>query len=110
MDIFALYSLATKEDKETFQDSPNALERLIRKIKIASTLFIVYMVLLSIFHIINTVAIAFMVPTLKPLHAIGYFFFGTIWLAPMLIYYVLANGFTLTAPRQSVTTFNNRRL
>ncbi len=120
MDIFALYTLAKTGDNETFQDSNNnnneKLRNVVRKIKVAGTLFILYFVFAIIFHILMTIITAYLAPTLKPLHAVMYFFFGTFWLCPMLIYYVLVNGFTLTAPRQTMNNtyrtpaFNNRRL
>ena len=120
MDIFALYTLVKTGDNETFQDSNNEnsnenLRKVVRKIKVAGTMLIIYFVLAIIFHILMTIITAYLAPTLKPLHAVAYFFFGTFWLCPMLIYYVLANGFTLTAPRPTMNnmqraTFNNRRL
>jgi uncharacterized protein YqhQ len=120
MDIFALYTLTKTEDNETFRDSNNEnsndkLNRVVRKLKVAGTMLIIYFVLAIIFHILMTIITAYLAPTLKPLHAVGYFFFGTFWLCPMLIYYVLVNGFTLTAPRPTINNmrglqFNNRRL
>lgn len=118
MDIFALYTLIKANGNETFQDSNNEndnLHKAVRKIKVAGTLLIIYFVFAIIFHILMTIITAFLAPTLKPLHAVMYFFFGTFWLCPMLFYYVLVNGFTLTAPRQTMNNmqraiFNNRRL
>jgi uncharacterized protein YqhQ len=113
MDIFALYTLAKTGENETFQDSNNnndKVARVVRKIKFAGTLLILYIVFAVIFHIMMTVITAFLAPSLKPLHTIGYFFFGTFWLCPMLIYYVLANGYTLNPSRSITNTFNNRRL
>jgi uncharacterized protein YqhQ len=122
MDIFALYTLTTSGNGETFQDSNNndnnnnneKLNKVVRKIKVAGTLLIIYFVLAIIFHIMMTVITAYLAPSLKPLHAILYFFFGIFWLCPMLIYYVLANGFTLVPPRPTMNnmqraSFNNRR-
>lgn len=121
MDIFALYTLTKTEDNETFQDSntensnEKKLRKLVRKLRVAGTMLIIYFAFAIIFHILMTIITVFLAPTLKPLHAVGYFFFGTFWLCPMLIYYVLVNGFTLTAPRPNMNTirglqFNNRRL
>jgi hypothetical protein len=118
MDIFALYTLVKTRNNETFQDSNNEnenLRRADRKIKLAGTMLILYFVFAIIFHILMTIITAYLAPTLKPLHVVMYFLFGTFWLCPMLIYYVLVNGFNLTAPRQTMNNmqraqFNNRRL
>lgn len=124
MDILSLYTLSKLDKEESFRSNNNSsnsnVNRLVRKVKVAGTLFIVYLVIAIIFHICMVIATAYLAPSYKPLHAIGYFFFGTFWLAPMLTYYVLANGYTLVAPRGTANTnggvyipsrgINNRRL
>lgn len=63
-----------------------------------TVVLIIFLVILLILSIIFLIAIYKMMPSYKALHTLMTFFIGPIWYIPALIYYCVANDYTLMLP------------
>ena len=59
---------------------------------------LIFLIILFILSIVFLIAIYKMMPSYKALHTIMTFFIGPLWYIPAIIYYCVANDYTLTLP------------
>ena len=63
-----------------------------------TVVLLIFLVILFILSIVFLIAIYKMMPSYKALHTLMTFFIGPIWYIPALIYYCVANDYTLMLP------------
>ena len=72
-------------------------------------LVVIFLIICIILSIIFLVAVYKMMPSFKALHTIMTLIFGSFWFMPALIYYCVANDYTLTLSGLSRNTAGNNR-
>jgi len=96
-------ALSALTNKEKFKNAiKNEDEELLLGLGVGVGIFVLLLVIvIFILAIVFLVAIYKMMPSYKVLHTIMTFFIGAVWYIPALIYYCVANDYTLMLPGTS---------
>jgi hypothetical protein len=94
--------LSALNSKEKFKNSTKKDEEdaatVFAAVAGVGVVLMIFLVILFILSIVFLIAIYKMMPSYKALHTIMTFFIGPIWYIPALIYYCVANDYTLVLP------------
>lgn len=93
--------LTALNSKEKFKNSSKKEEDAVAILGVAAgvgVVLLIFLIILFILSIVFLIAIYKMMPSYKALHTIMTFFIGPIWYIPALIYYCVANDYTLMLP------------